>query len=54
MLIVKDPERPAHVPFLIGIGAAEGIAEGLWLVAILSLVDDAGMDVLSQRSETPA
>ena len=37
-----DPEQPAFAPFLAFIGATEGFAESLWLVALLSLVDAEG------------
>ena len=39
---VTDPEQPAFSPLLAFIGATEGLAEGLWLVALLSLVDTEG------------
>jgi hypothetical protein len=37
-----DPEKPVFGPILAFIGATEGFAEGLWLVALLSLVDTEG------------
>lgn len=37
-----DPEQPVFAPMLAFTGATEGFAEGLWLVALLSLVDAGG------------
>ncbi|KAK5120023.1 hypothetical protein LTR85_007099 [Meristemomyces frigidus] len=34
-----QPEKPAFAPLLVFIGATEGSSEGLWLVALLSLVE---------------
>ena len=37
-----DPEQPIFAPIMAFIGATEGFAESLWLVALLSLVDAEG------------
>ncbi|KAK0787803.1 hypothetical protein LTR91_019700 [Friedmanniomyces endolithicus] len=40
------PEKPVYAPILVFTGACEGVSEGLWLVALLSLVDDKDQPLL--------
>ena len=42
LMMFKDPENPAFVPFLLMIGLNLGISEGCLLVSLISLVPKEG------------
>ena len=39
---MTEPEKAAFAPVLVLVGATEGFSEGIWLVALLSLVEPEG------------
>jgi len=43
-----------YAPILVFTGACEGVSEGLWLVALLSLVDDKGASACAHASRDTA